>query len=639
MGIEAKVTRVVIEQRESPAYAGKVFGKAGQYELLTGHFTGELDPKDSHNTIINDIALAPRNRRGMVEYTATFAIAKPIDMAKSNGVLMYAVANRGRGVPMPDPDGRVSVVSGWQGDLEPVTGSQTILVPVAKDITGPVWAAFIDAPSGAHTLRLSNAVSAISYQVPMTLDTSKATLTKRSSIDGKRTVIADWAFADCEGSPFPGKPDATKICLKAGFDPAMLYEVVYTARDPRVLGIGYAATRDFNSYLRYENASPVAGKMRFAISEGNSQSGNFLRSFVHLGFNQDEAGRIVWEGMNPHIAARQLAMNYRFAIAGGTARLYEPGSDAVLWWSDYPDTERHRKTAGLLDRCKASGTCPKVIETFGGLEFWALRMSPDLVGTDATEDIPLPANVRRYYFPSTSHGGGRGGFRVEPTQAPGNCVLAANPNPETETLRALRVALVDWVTRGIEPPPSRYPKLHPGAGEEGRLVAASQTGFPNLPGVPSPEGALNPVYEYDFGAGFRYNDLSGSISKVPPEIKRALPTLVPKTDADGNDLGGVPSLLRQVPLGTYTDWNVNSGGFQKGQWCGLNGGYVPFAKTKAERVASKDPRMSVEERYGSHERYVELVKTAAARAVSERFLLPEDAEKLVAQASSSDVLR
>ena len=177
--LDAKVTRVIIDHRESPAYSGKVFGKAGQYELLTGHFTGELDPKDPHNAIINDIALAPRNANELVEYTATFAISKPIDMSKTNGVLMYSVPNRGRGTPAPGPDGRVSVVSGWQGDLEPAAGSQTIAVPVAKDVTGPVWAAFIDSPAGAHTLKLSTAVSAISYQLPMSLDTSKAALTKR----------------------------------------------------------------------------------------------------------------------------------------------------------------------------------------------------------------------------------------------------------------------------------------------------------------------------------------------------------------------------------------------------------------------------------------------------------------------------
>jgi hypothetical protein len=651
--LEARVTRIVIEQRQSPAYDGKVFGKAGQYELLSGHFTGELDPKDPHNAIITDINLAQRNAHGLVEYTGTFAIAKPIDMSKASNVLIYSVANRGNGAPVPDDDGHVSVVSGWQGDVRPRPNAQTIVVPIAKNtdgspVTGPVTALFIDSPAGANTVSLSTAVSAIEYQLPLSLDTSKATLTKRTTEDGPRTVIAgaDWAFADCSKTPFPGTPDPTRICAKDGFDPTKMYELVYIAKDPLVLGIGYAATRDFNSFLRYEekdtegNANPVAKQIKWAISEGNSQSGNFIRSYIHLGFNQDEANRIVWEGANPHIAGRQLAMNYRFAVAGGTSKLNEPGSDAVLWWSDYPDVARNRPTAGMLDRCRASNTCPKIIETFGGLEFWALRMSPNLVGTDAKEDIPLPDNVRRYYFPATTHGGGRGGFNLAPGAAPNGCVLPANPNPEADTLRALRAALVDWVTKGTEPPPSAYPKLHPAKGEEGKLVAANRAamGFPAIPGKPSPDGVVNPVYDYDFGPDFKYNDLSGTITKAPPAVRRALPTLVPATDADGNDLGGVPSVLRQVPLGTYTGWNVTAKGFNQGKWCGLNGGYIPFAQTKAERLASGDPRLSLEERYGTHEKYVELVKAAAARAVAERFLVQEDADRLVAQASASDVL-
>jgi hypothetical protein len=648
--LDAEVIKIVVEHRES--VADKVFGKAGQYEILSGHFMGELNPNDPHNKIINDIQIAVRNGRGMVEYTGTFAIAKPVDMAKASGVLIYNVPNRGNGAPAPNADGHVSVVSGWQGDVRPRANLQTIVVPIAKNpdgtpVTGPITARFINSPKGATTLALSSAVSAIAYQLPATLDTKNATLTKRATEDGPRTSIpsAEWAFADCSTVAFPGTPDPAKICAKGGFDPAMLYELVYTAKDPLVLGIGYAATRDFNSFLRYEekdaegNANPVAKSIRFAISEGNSQSGNFLRSYIHLGFNQDEKNRIVWDGSNPHIAGRQLAMNYRFAVAGGIANLYEPGSDGVLWWSDYPDAARHRPTAGMLDRCKTTNTCPKIMETFGGLEFWDLRMSPNLVGTDAKNDIPLPANVRRYYFPSTTHGGGRGGFTVAAPLAPNGCVLPANPNPEADTLRALRADLVQWVTKGTEPPPSRYPKLHSDNAAEGQLVAATRTGmgFPTIPGTPSPDGVINALLDYDWGPDFNYNDLSGAITKAPGLIRQVLPTLVPKTDADGNDLGGVPSVLLQVPLGTYVGWNVTADGFNQGKICGLNGGYIPFAKTKAERIALNDPRLSLEERYGTHDKYVALVNAATAKAVADRYLFQEDADKLVAQAAASDV--
>jgi hypothetical protein len=224
------------------------------------------------------------------------------------------------------------------------------------------------------------------------------------------------------------------------------------------------------------------------MSRGDSQSGNSIGSFIHLGFDQDENGKIVWDGATPHIAARQLALNFRFAVAGGAAGPYQAGSECVLWWSDYADNVRHRPTAGMLDRCRASNTCPKIMETFGALEFWYLRESPNLVGTDAKSGIPLPPNVRRYFFLGTSHGGGRGGFSVTTPAPPNGCALPANPNPESDTMAALRVAMVDWISRGIEPPPSRFPTL-----AQGQLAPATKAGigFPSIPGVPSPDGLVN----------------------------------------------------------------------------------------------------------------------------------------------------
>jgi len=599
---------------------------AGALQAMSGHFSGELDPKDPRNSVITDIQFAPRNARGMVEYVATFSMVMP---AQSSGVLWYSVPNRGNGAPN-STDGRISVVSGWQGDLIPRAGLQTITVPVAKNpngssITGPVIARLINAAPGTTTMPLT----ALTYQKPFALDTAKAKLLRRTSQTASQTALAatDWAFADCKTTPFPGTPDPSKICLKDGFDPASEYVVVYTAKDPLVLGVGFAATRDLNSFLRYAekdddgNPNPVAKQVKWAIAQGNSQSGNFIRTFINLGFNQDEAGRIVFDGANPHIAARQMALNYRFAVAGGNAQMYEPGSEGVVWWSDYEDTLRHLPKAGLLDRCRATHTCPKIIETFGSLEFYFLRQSLDLVGTDAKKDIPLPDNVRRYFFPGTTHGGGRGGFSTAPPAPPNGCALPANPNPEADTLRALQAALVDWVTKGTEPPPSRYPLL-----ARGELVLAAK------------DTAYNPLPVSDFGPEFIYKDLSGVITKEPPPSRQMVPMLFPKVDPDGNELTGVPSVLRSAPLGTYVGWNVTADGFDKGRACGLNGGYKPFAKTKAERTASGDPRLSLEERYGTHQGYVDAVKKAAEQAVSERFLLREDADKLIAQAAASNVL-
>jgi hypothetical protein len=646
--VQARVTRIVVEHRESPAFEGQVFGKAGPYEVLSGHFFGEIDPADSHNSIITDIQFAPLNARGMVEYSATFALSKTIDMSKSNGLLYYTVSNRGRGAPVASDDGRINLLSGWQGDLLQRPDAQTIVVPVAhksdgSPLTGPVLERLIDIPPNTTTIDLgATPYVGLTYQRPLTLDTAKASLTRRSSQNAPTAVSSGaWAFADCTTEPFPGTPDPSKLCVKGGFDPASEYVLVFTAKDPLVLGIGFAATRDLNSFLRYApqddtgTPNPLAKQLKWVISRGDSQSGNFIRSYIHLGFNQDEAGRIVWDGANPHIAARQLALNFRFAVAGGYAAGYQPGSEGVLWWSDYADRVRRRPTAGLLDRCHATNTCPKIFETFGALEFWFLRESPDLVGTDAKSDIPLPPNVRRYFFPGTTHGGGRGGFSTVAPRPPNGCVLPANPNPESDTMRALTVALIDWVTRGTEPPPSRYPRL-----DQRQLAPATKAaiGFPNVPGVPSLDGLVNPVFDYDFGPDFIYNDQSGLITKQPPAIRQILPTLVPKVDADGNEVGGVPSVLREVPLGTYLGWNITAAGFDKGKICTLNGGYLPFAKTKAERAASGDPRPSLEERYKTHEAYVDAVKVAAEKAVAERFLLRSDADRLVAQAAASDVL-
>jgi len=647
---QARVTRIVVEHRDSPAFGGQTFGNAGQYEVLSGHFFGEIDPKDAHNSIIMDLQFAPRNARGMVEYSATFALAKPIDMSKSNGVLYYTVSNRGRGAPVGSDDGRINLLSGWQGDLPQRPDSQTIVVPVARKadgspLTGPVLERLINLAAGVTTIDLGTTpYLGLTYQHPVTLDTSKSKLTRRASPNAPATDVpsGDWAFADCAAKPFPGVPDPSKLCLKGGFDPASEYLLVFTAKDPLVLGIGFAATRDLNSFLHYAAQddtaapNPLAGQIKWVIRMSRSGCLNFIRSYIHLGFNQDEAGRMVWDGAHSHIAARQLALNFRFAVGGGYAAMYQPGSEGVLWWNDYPDTVRRRTTAGLLDRCRATKTCPKIFDTFGAVEFWFLRESPDLVGTDAKSDLPLPPNVRRYFFPGTTHGGGRGGFSTEAPPAPSGCALPANPNPENETMRALTLALIDWVTKGTEPPPSRYPRL-----DRQELGAATKAGmgFPQIPGAPSPDGLVNPVFDYDFGPDFNYNDESGLITKQPPAVKQILPTLVPKVDSDGNDVGGVPSVLRQVPLGTYLGWNIVAAGFDKGKVCTLSGGYLPFAKTKAERIASADPRPSLEERYGTHQAYVNAVKVAAEKAVAERFLLRPDADRLIAEAAASNVLR
>jgi hypothetical protein len=664
----AEVKRIVIDKRISPAFDGRAFGAAGPYETLAGRAFGELDPDAPHNRIITDIRFARRNANGRVEYVASFFLVKPIDMTKASGLMWHDVPNRGGRITIPDAEralGDVGLSSGWQGDnsgnTTPGENNDYVIVPVARNpdgspITGRVLGRIVNA-SGPDSRPLLVNANPVPYK-PVTLDTTTATLTTHESetIDGKiggaRTVPSgDWAWARCSAdNPFPGTPDPTQICVRGGFDPTRLYQVVFTAQDPYVLGIGYAAFRDVAAFFRHATqdetgaANPVAGRVRWIISRGRSQSGNFLRAFLQLGFNQDERNRQVHDGAWPIIAGRRLSLNTRFALPDGALKLYEAGSEGPQWWGPWADTVRGLPAAGILDRCTATRTCPKIVEHFGAAEMWGLTLSPSFVGTDARADLPVPANVRRYYIASTQHGGGNGGFNVTPPAAPacpgpnfGRGMFAANPVPHTETINALRVHFRNWVMKDMAPPASQYPSL-----ANGQLVdpTAEAMGFPAVPGVPAtaPTGLINPLLDYDWGSGFNYVDGSGVPTNVPPGIRRVIRMKVPRVDADGNEVGGVPVVLRDAPLGTYLGWNVVAQGFHKGKICNYAGGMIPFATTRAERMANNDPRPSLEERYRTHAGYVEAVKAAAAKAVREGFLLQADADKLIADASASNVL-
>ena len=643
--VHASVVRLEITKVE-PAGPG--------HEKISGKAYGELDPADPKNAVITDIQLAPRNERGKVEYVATFSLVKPKDMAMASGVLVYTVVNRGNGNAAPHPDGHVTLVSGWQGDVVPTAENQTIRVPVARNrdgssITGPLLLRFTNLKGNTTALMIPRGQP--SPYPPASLDTAKASLVSaisESEATGTKTGLvkipsADWAFADCTTTPFPGKPDPSRICMKNGFDPALLYELQYTVKDPLVLGIGLAATRDLGSFFRYEKqdasgtANPVAGRITHAISEGSSQSGTFLKLSLLLGFNQDERGRIVWDGMNPHISARFTDLNRRFAFPGGLVWPYELGHEGPVWWTKWEDTARQRPAASLLDRCFATNTCPKIAETFGAAEVWGLRQSFTLVGTTAKADIPIPANVRRYYFAGVSHGGGSGGFAVATNPVP-SCALSSNPAPVGPMRTALLKGLAAWVTKDTPMPASKYPSI-----ADGTLVAntTAAMGFPTIPGKPSPEGLQHALINYDLGPHFRYNDQSGVVAKLPV-VKSTLPQLVVRVDADGNEVAGIRSPLLMAPLGTYTGWNVTTSGVYKGQLCiggSPIGGFIPFAKTKADRVASGDPRLSLEERYTDHDGYVKAVKTASDQLVRDGYLLRDDAAAMVAQAQESTILK
>lgn len=719
----ARIVRFTIYKKTSPAFAGATFGSAGQYETLSGLAFGELDPDDPVNAIIQDIQLAPRNGHGKVEYTATFFIVKPIDMTKASGLLWHDVPNRGGRITIVDAEkafGDVGISSGWQGDNAGNTDQSKLTdpanittdfvkVPIAynpdgSSITGTVLARIINPVAGLVSAPLKVQSNAFPYR-PFTTDTTKATLTEHLHetmtgvvTPGNIIASADWAWAHCDAThPFPGTPIIQvpgtpinqEICLRNGFDTNKLYQLVFTAKDPYVLGVGFAAFRDVESFFKYEAAdddgqpNPIAGKIKWSIARGVSQSGNYLRGWLHLGFNEDEKHRQVDDGMWPIIAGRRIALNFRWAQPDGVLELYEAGSEGPQWWTRYEDHVRNLPARGILDRCTASRTCPKIIEHFGAAEVWELKLPIEWVGTDGTKDIPLPDNVRRYYIASTTHGGmttpaGTNLFDFTPNApgCPGNQwgtgAFAGNPVPHTQVVNAIRVHFRDWVMNGTLPPDSLYPRLrtpdgdgddngrglHKGDGDNVQNLVPptlAAMGFPT--GLPilrdiaprAPEAAsingsnevpfINPVLDYDWGPQFDPNDGSGIPTNIPPPIKQVIKMLVPRTDSDGNELGGVPSVLRDAPLGSYFGWNVTAAGFHKSQNCDYTGGYIPFAKTKALRIANNDPRPSLEERYGTHAGYVARVQAAAAHAVASGFLLQADADALVAAANASQVLK
>jgi len=677
---QARVTRIVIDATEPlPLPAGTADGPI-LYEQIAGRAFGELDPALPVNALIQDIALA-KDADGKVRYVASFVLYKPVDMKRASGLMWHDVPNRGRVFAMDMAErqaGDVLLASAWQGDnagntaIKPtgtLTAGQWLQLPVARGangerITGEVFARIVNR-SGFDSQPLLVQTNPVPYR-PLSLDTTKAKLVSRGGENQRGEVIDEvtipsdeWAWAACGADkPFPGTPDPTQICLKRGFDAKRLYQVVFIAADPYVLGIGFAAWRDVGRFFKSAKAddqgtpNPVAGALTQSIGRGVSQSGNFLRGWLHLGFNQDEAGRQVHDGLWPIIAGRRIALNFRWAQPDGVLELYQAGSEGPQWWLAQADPVRGLPSAGILGRCSATRTCPKIIEHFGSAEVWALKLTPEWVGTDAKADLPLPDNVRRYYVPSTNHGGGAGGFDTSlpgvglpkiGAACPGNNfgtgVLPVNPVPHTQTVNALRAHFRAWVTKGTPPPPSRYPTLAQGTLAEANKAAL---GFPTLPAlrpsVPEPDFIM-PVHDLDWGPQFDPVDGSGVPSLAPPRIRQVLKMFAPKVDADGNELGGVPVVLLGAPLGTYLGWNIAAAGFHQGQICNYVGGMIPFARSAAERQASGDPRPSLEERYRDHDGYVQAVARAAERAVGEGFLLDGDAAGLIRAAQSSAVLK
>lgn len=665
-GAQARVTGLTITSRSSPAFAGASFA-AGAYEQLDGVATGEVDPDDPQNAAITDIALAPRNTRGMVEYSTDISILKPVDASRGNRTLLYDVVNRGNkivpsffnvGASTTNPagdgflenQGYTLVWSGWQGDLVPQPGQLGIRVPVAHGrdggtITGLVRTEFVlSVPASTQTLTAGSSTNTPGYPAA-SLDSRSAVLTQRVHQYDPPQVISntDWAFADCTAQAFPGTPNPQRICLGlngtggSGFDTNHIYELYYIAKDPLVLGLGFAATRDVVAFLHRSSdpQNPLAGAVQHTLLHGTSQSGRWSRNFLNLGFNADETGQIVFEGMNPHIGSVQADFNVRFGQPGrlaGTEHTEKqyPGPDTPLSYEPTFDPYRH-ETAGLLDRCRRTATCPKIVHTMSDVEYWSASGAIDTTDPLGTHDVTQPRNVRIYQFSSTQHGG-YSPVAPLPTST-GICQQLPNANSYTYNLRALLVALTRWVVDGTPPPASAYSRI-----QDGTLVRPESVRFPSIPGVTYDVSRVFNTRLLYF-RGFEFDETTESGILFEPPIPLALyPGLLPQVDGDGNDVGGLRSTTLQAPLGTYTGWNTRRAGFSEGDSCDLTGSYIPFAVHRSDRAAG-DPRLSLEERYGDHAGYVTAVTKAAQTLLQGGFLLPGDAQAAISAAQASNVLQ
>jgi hypothetical protein len=587
----------------------------------------------------------------------------------------YGSVNTTTGVLNPPQVPDVAGASGLK-----TLASYVVQVPVATNgsgqapITGTVYGHVCTGTNGCGLAVGSTPTSTaqmaiqgpafVPYQ-PASMDTTQAQFWTVSSqtfkgVDSAKTPIASdqWAWAYCPNG-WPGTPNPNWICLKNGtFNPSLLYEMVYTAKNPLVLGVGFAAFRDLGSFLRYQpvapggNLNPIFGTVSKTYTVGSSQSGAFIHGFIFWGFNKDESGRKVFDGAWPQIDGRMMVMNIRWGQPNNLMYLYMGGDEAPVWWADYPNLARGLPANGMLHRCAQSNTCPEIMETFASAELYSEKFSASLCGFTCIEDIPIPSNVHRYYTPGATHGGGNGSFAWA---APGTLAIPAgqtlpnNPIPETFTNNALTYAFIQLLMTGTPMPPSLYPTL-----ARGELVpnTAAAEGFPNIPGLAYQGDQAWPPFVYDFGPEENYDQESGIPTIQPPVINSVLPVYATRVNLDGNEnVTGLPTVLGEAPLGTYVGWNLATTGWygpnasngpgsvgQVFAGAGNSGGYWPFWDTMAHRVAAGDPRASLEERYGTHAGYVCFVTAAANRAVQQRFLLPSDAQTLIASATASNVL-
>ncbi len=645
----ARVVRIQVDSRQD-VLAGKPFGLAGPYEKLAGRVFFAVDPSNSANQIITDIDLAPRNAQGEVEFSSEFYLIKPKQPERGNGTLLYEVSNRGRkgmlgffnfaeGSLNPQSEahfgdgfllarGYTLLWVGWQWDPPPQPDLVHLFPAIArregKPVRGLVRGDFVVTDRAFHHSLADRDHTAYPVADPQA---SENVLTVRDGVEAPRRTIprSEWQFARQEG----GGPvaDRGRVYLKGGFDPGKIYEIVYVSEDPPLVGLGPAGVRDMVSRLKQEGSpelslSPEA--IGRAIGFGVSQSGRFLRTFLYYGFNEDESHRRVFDGVMAHVAGGgRGSFNHRFAQPSRDGHPYvnffHPTD--IFPFTDLEQTDPETGlTSGILTHHLKHEFWPKIFYTNSAYEYWGRAASLTHTTVDGRQDATLADNTRIYFFSGGQHGPASFPPTVSIGQQPGN------PLDYRWSMRALLEAMNRGVADDRTPPPSRYPRL-----DKASLVAPEKLNFPKIPGVQSSTRA-HKAYRADYGPEF-YS--KGIVTNEPPKIGPAFPILVPAVDADGNDTAGIRLPVQMVPLATYTGWNLfNANSGPTDEISSMAGSFIPFARTKAEREAKKDPRLSIEERYPSRQDYLGRVSEAALALAADGYLLNEDVASLIRQADS-----
>ena len=631
-----------------PLLGGKSFGATGAYEVLRGTVTFAVDPAHPCNHDITDLDKAPRTAAGQVEWWADCLVLQPAQPARGNRRLFFEVVNRGRirafrmfdGVAETPALTRAEHIGkgfllqqgytlawcGWQWDVMRVEGILGTGVPQAMSgdtpVSGPVlcqW--WPNAPT--PTLLLADRM----HQPYPTADVSDpdAVLTVRQHEHGPRQVIprAQWCFARLDrGTPVPA---TISIWLETGFQAGKIYECVYRTRHAPVAGLGLLGVRDMVAHLKYtpdQQQNPCAGQIDYAYGFGASQSGRFLRHFLYLGLNTDEAGRLVFDGVMPHIAgARRGEFNHRFAQPSA-ATLQGPGNIFPFTDNEQVDPVTGQRD-GLLRRLTRTGHCPKIIYTNTSAEYWRGDASLSHISVDGTTDVAVPETVRLYLFAGTQHGPGRLPLANTAEGARGQYPL--NSVDYTPLLRAVLMHLDGWVSQNEAPPPNCYPRL----ADSTAVPAQSLAGFfQALPGKTFP-AILPQPQRLDFGPEWEH----GVASCLPPRLGEPYKIFVPAVDADGNEVAGIRLPDLTVPLATYTGWNPRhpSQGAPE-QALRMHGATIPFASTPNGRAQTSDMRPSITERYPSVEVYRDLVRQAAEALIAAGYLFAADLDEVVQRA-------